>query len=251
MGLLDGMVAVVTGSSSGIGRSTAELFAAEGAALVVNSVRSVDAGRDLAASLPQAVYVRADVSMEEEARSLIDAAVERWGRVDMVVNSAGYADMVDHRDLEGLTDEIWTRNLRINLMSSWYVSRAAIPVMQRVGGGSITNITSLAGVHPTGSGSCIAYAVAKAGVNHLTVLLANAFGQDGIRVNALAVGPVETPMWNMDRNKTRSSVEANTLLGRPGQPEEIARYCLMMAAPGYATAQVVVVDGGMRYRVPR
>lgn len=245
------MVAVVTGSSSGIGRSTAELFAAEGAALVVNSVRSVDAGRDLAASLPQAVYVRADVSMEEEARSLIDAAVERWGRVDMVVNSAGYADMVDHRDLEGLTDEIWTRNLRINLMSSWYVSRAAIPVMQRVGGGSITNITSLAGVHPTGSGSCIAYAVAKAGVNHLTVLLANAFGQDGIRVNALAVGPVETPMWNMDRNKTRSSVEANTLLGRPGQPEEIARYCLMMAAPGYATAQVVVVDGGMRYRVPR
>jgi ketoreductase RED2 len=251
MGLLEGMVAVVTGSSSGIGRSTAELFAAEGAAVVVNSVRSVDAGQALAASLPEAVYVRADVSVEEEARALVDAAVTRWGRVDIVVNNAGYADMVDHRDLEGLTDEIWTRNLGINLMGSWYVSRAAIPVMQRVGGGSITNVTSLAGVHPTGSGSCIAYAVAKAGVNHLTVLLANAFGQDGIRVNALAVGPIETPMWKMDRNKTRSSVKTRTLLGRPGQPEEIARYCLMMAAPGYATAQVVVVDGGMRYRVPR
>jgi ketoreductase RED2 len=249
--LLDGMVAVVTGSSSGIGRSTAELFAAEGAALVVNSVRSVDAGQALADSLPDALYVRADVSDEGEARSLIDAAVDRWGRVDVVVNNAGYADMVDHRDLEGLTDEIWTRNLNINLMSSWYVSRAAIPVMQRVGGGSITNITSLAGVHPTGSGSCIAYAVAKAAVNHLTVLLANAFGSDGIRVNALAVGPVETPMWHMDRNTTRSAVQTNTLLGRAGQPDEIARYCLMMAAPGYATAQVVVVDGGMQYRVPR
>ena len=251
VGLLDGMVAVVTGSSSGIGRSTAELFAAEGAGVVVNSVRSVDAGRALAESLPDAVYVRADVSIEDEARSLVEAAVERWGRVDIVVNNAGYADMIDHRDLEGLTDEIWNRNLGINLMSSWYVSRAAIPVMQKGGGGSITNITSLAGVHPTGSGSCIAYAVAKAAVNHLTVLLANAFGSDGIRVNALAVGPIETPMWNMDRNKTRSSIKSNTLLGRPGRPEEIARSCLMLAAPGYATAQVLVVDGGMQYRVPR
>ena len=67
----------------------------------------------------------------------------------------------------------------------------------------------------------------------------------------MAVGPIETPMWNLDRNTTRSSAKTNTLLGRPGQPEEIAHYCLMMAAPGYATAQVLVVDGGMQYRVPR
>jgi ketoreductase RED2 len=251
VGLLDGMVAVVTGSSSGIGRATAELFAAEGAAVIINSVRSVEAGQAVAAGLPDAVYVRADVSREDEAGSVIATAAERWGRVDILVNNAGYADMVDHRDLQGLTDEIWIRNLNINLMSTWYMSRAAIPLMQKAGNGSIVNITSLAGVHPTGSGSCIAYGVAKAGVNHLTVLLANAFGQDGVRVNALAVGPIETPMWNMDRNKTRETVKSNTLLGRPGQPEEIARCCLMLAAPGYATAQVIVVDGGMRFRVPR
>lgn len=251
MGLLEGMVAVVTGSSSGIGRSTAELFAAEGAAVVVNSIRSVEAGQAFAASLPDAVYVQADVSNDEQARSLIDAAVARWGRLDILVNNAGYADMIDHRDLSGLSDEVWRRNLDANLMSTWYMSRAAIPAMQSAGGGSIVNITSLAGVHPTGSGSCIAYGVAKAAVNHLTVLLANAFGQDGVRVNALAVGPIETPMWKMDRNKTRAAVKANTLLGRAGQPMEIARCCLMLAAPGYATAQVVVVDGGMRFRVPR
>jgi ketoreductase RED2 len=249
--MLEGKVAVVTGSSSGIGRAIAELFGAEGAGVVVNSVRSVNEGRDLAASLPDAVYVQADVSDQGQARSLVDATVERWGRVDIAVNNAGYADMIDHRDLANLTEEVWRRNLDINLMSAWYVSQAAIPIMQEVGGGSIVNITSLAGVHPTGSGSCIAYGVAKAAVNHLTVLLANAFGEDGIRVNALAVGPIETPMWKMDRNKTQATVKQKTLLGRPGQPREVAQYCLMLAAPGYATAQVIVVDGGMRFRVPR
>ena len=216
MGLLEGLVAVVTGSSSGIGRSTAEMFAAEGAALVVNSVRSVEAGGLSPPAFETRCTCRLTFPRKMRARSVIAAAVERWGRLDILVNNAGYADMVDHRDLAGLTDEIWARNLDINLMSTWYMSRAAIPIMQHAGTGSIVNITSLAGVHPTGSGSCIAYGVAKAAVNHLTVLLANAFGQDGIRVNALAIGPVETPMWNMDRNKTRATVKRNTLLGRAG-----------------------------------
>ena len=131
MGVLDGKVAVVTGSSSGIGRATAELFSCEGAVVLVNSVRSVDAGRAFAFSLTDAVYAQGDVSDEEQAHSLIDAAMHRWGRVDVLVNNAGYADMVDHRDLENLTEEVWRRNLDINLMSAWYMSRAAIPVMQR------------------------------------------------------------------------------------------------------------------------
>ena len=88
-------------------------------------------------------------------------------------------------------------------------------------------------------------------MNHLTVLLANAFGEDGIRVNALAVGAVETPIWKTNRDVLRSHAEVSTLLRRPGQASEIARSCLMLAAPGYVTAQVLVVDGGMRFRVPR
>jgi ketoreductase RED2 len=250
MGLLDGMAAVVSGSTSGIGRAIAERFAAEGAGVVVNSARSVGAGQALAAALPDAVYVQADVSSEPQARSLVDAAVDRWGRLDIVVNNAGSAVMLDHRDLDGLTDEMWRQMLDINLMSAWYLSRAAVPAL-RARGGSIVNITSLAGVHPTGSGSSIAYAVAKAAVNHLTVLLANALGPDGIRVNAIAVGPIETPMWGLDGDQIRASLRDRTLLGRPGTPAELAQACLMLAAPGFTTAQVLVVDGGMRFRVPR
>jgi ketoreductase RED2 len=250
MGVLEGMVAVISGSTSGIGRAIAELFAAEGAGVVVNSVRSVDEGNALAAALPDVVYVRADVSSEPQARSLVSVALDRWGRLDIVVNNAGAAVMLDHRDLDGLTDDMWRRMLDINLMGTWYLSRAAVPALS-VCGGSIVNISSLAGMHPTGSGSSIAYGVAKAAVNHLTVLLANALGCDGIRVNAIAVGPIETPMWNVNADQIRESLRDRTLLGRPGSPSELAQYCLMLAAPGYATAQVLVVDGGMRFRVPR
>jgi ketoreductase RED2 len=250
MGLLDGLVAVVSGSTSGIGRAIAERFAAEGAGVVLNSVRSAEAGKEFAAALPDAVYAQADVASEPQARSLVDAALDRWGRLDIVVNNAGAAVMLDHRDLDGLTDDMWRQMLDVNLMGTWYLSRAAVPALS-VAGGSIVNISSLAGVHPTGSGSSIAYAVAKAAVNHLTVLLANTLGPEGIRVNAIAVGPVETPMWNAGGDQIREAVRDRTLLGRPGTPAELAQYCLMLAAPGYATAQVLTVDGGMQYRVPR
>lgn len=250
MGLLDGKVAIVSGSVSGIGRAIAERFAAEGAGVVLNSVRSVSEGEALAAALPDAVYVRADVSDDAQARSLVDAALARWGRLDMVVNNAGAAVMLEHRDLDGLTDDIWHQMLDVNLMGTWYLSRAAVEALA-ASDGSIVNITSLAGVHPTGSGSCIAYGVAKAAVNHLTLLLANTLGADGIRVNAIAVGPIETPMWQRDLTEIRAAMKDRTVLGRPGTPAEIAQYCLMLAAPGFATAQVFVADGGMQFRVPR
>jgi ketoreductase RED2 len=251
MGMLSGQVAIVTGSTSGIGRAIAARFAKEGAGIVVNSVRSVDEGKAFAASLPDAVYVRADVSQEAECRSLVDAAVERWGHLDIVVNNAGAAVMLPHHRLEEHSDEIWRQMIDVNLLGPWYLSRAAVGPLRAAGGGSIVNISSLAGVHPTDSGSCIAYGVAKAGLNHLTVLLANTLGRDNIRVNTVAVGPIETPMWKKDADEIRELVRTRTVLGRPGQPSEVANCCLMFAAPGFATAQVLVVDGGMQYRVPR
>ena len=116
--MLDGLVAVVSGSSSGIGRAIAERFAAEGAGVLVNSVRSVDDGTALARSLPDAAYVQADVSDEVQARTLVDTAVERWGRLDILVNNAGGADIIDHRDLDAVTDDVWQRNLSLNGMYS-------------------------------------------------------------------------------------------------------------------------------------
>jgi len=250
-GRLAGRAAIVTGSSSGIGRAIAQRLADEGAAVVVNSIRSVDAGQDFAKSLPDAVYVRGDVAEEASAHRLVAAAIERWGRLDVVVNNAGAAVMLDHRDLDAHTDEMWRDMFNVNLLGPWYLARQAVTPMRTVGGGSIVNISSLAGVHPTASGSSLGYGVAKAALNHLTVLLANALGPDNIRVNAIAVGPIETPMWGRAVDEIREVAAARTLLGRPGTPEEIAESCLLFAAPGYATAQVLVVDGGMQFRVPR
>jgi ketoreductase RED2 len=139
-GLLNGMAAVVSGSTRGIGRAIAERFAAEGAGVVVNSVRSADAGQALAAALPDAVYVQADVSSEPAARSLVKAARDRWGRLDIVVNNAGAAVMLDHRDLDGLTDQMWRQMLDVNLMSAWYLSRAAVPALRARGGARVRRL---------------------------------------------------------------------------------------------------------------
>src|SRR5207248_2593919 len=149
-------------------------FAAEGASVLVNSASSVAAGEAVAASLPDAAYAQADVSDESQARSLVTAAVERWGRLDVLVNNAGWTQVVPHADLAGATDEIWHRIFNVNVMGTWYMSRAAVDALKADGGGSIVNVTSVAGIRA--GGSSIPYAVSKAGLNHLTLLLANVLG---------------------------------------------------------------------------
>ena len=244
MGRLDGKVALVTGSSSGIGEAVARLYAAEGASVVVNSVTSVEAGQAVAASLPDAIYVQADVSDESQAVALVAAAVDRWGRLDVLVNNAGWTQVVPHADLAGATDEIWHRIFNTNVMGTWYVSRASVDALRRDGGGCIINVTSLAGVRP--GGSSIPYAVSKAGLNHLTLLLANVLGPE-IRVNAVAPGLVDTP-WTSDWDAVRSMVKERAPLGRSGQPEDIAEVCLMLATAPYTTGDVVKADGGLHLR---
>jgi ketoreductase RED2 len=132
-------VVLVTGSSSGIGRAVAERFAGDGASVVVNSSRSVEEGEAFARSLPNAVYVQGDVSHEEDAQRLVFAAVERFGRLDVVVNNAGTTRRVHFQDLEGADDELWQRILGVNLMGPWYLSRAAVPSL-REARGAIVNV---------------------------------------------------------------------------------------------------------------
>lgn len=243
MAALDGQVAIVTGSSSGIGRAIAQRFSDDGARVVVNSVSSVDEGTALADRLADAIYVQADVSEEEDARRLVASAVDTWGRVDIVVNNAGTTERIPHEDLGSATVEVWRRILDVNVIGTWNVVRAAEPHL-REHGGQIVNITSLAGVRPLGSS--IPYATSKAALNHLTRLLANALGPD-VRVNAVAPGLIETP-WTESWDDTFTMVEETAPLARAGQPVDVADVVSGVVASDYVTGQVIVVDGGLHLR---
>jgi ketoreductase RED2 len=213
MSALHDRVALVTGSSSGIGATVATAFTDLGARVVVNSVSSVAGGEQLAAKLADATYIQADVS------DPADATVERYGRIDILVNNAGTTTVIPHHDLDAVTTEMWERILRVNVLGSWNVVQAAAPHLRATGEGVIVKVTSLAGVRPTGS--CIPYGVSKAALNHLTVPLANALGPE-IRVHAVAPGLIDTP-WTADWDTLREDVRATAPLSRSGTPEDVAQ----------------------------
>ena len=238
---LTGRVAVVTGSSSGIGAAIAATLAGLGASVVVNSVSSVTQGRHLAAQLPDATYIQADVADPAGAAQLVAATVERYGRLDIVVNNAGTTAVIPHHDLAAATTVIWERILAVNVLGTWNVIQAAVPHLRSTGEGVILNVTSLAGVRPVGSS--IPYAVSKAALNHLTVLLAKALGPE-IRVNAVAPGLIDTP-WTADWDVVRDAVRQTAPLRRSGKPEDVADTCVALIGARYTTGQVLVVDGGM------
>lgn len=241
---LSGRVAIVTGSSSGIGAAIATALTSHGVRVVVNSATSVAAGEGLAARLAGATYVQGDVGNVTDARHLVDETVGRFGRLDIVVNNAGTTEVIAHDDLDGVTDEVWTRILRTNVIGTWNVVQAAVPHLRASGDGVILNISSLAGVRPTGSS--IPYAASKAAVNHLSVLLANVLGPE-IRVHAVAPGLIDTP-WTADWDDLRAAVRGLAPLERTGSPEDVADACIGLLGARYSTGQVLVVDGGMALR---
>jgi ketoreductase RED2 len=241
---LAGKVALVTGSSSGIGEAVARSLAAEGASVVVNSATSVEAGERVAAELPDATYVQADVADEGAARGLVDAAVATYGRLDVLVNNAGTTVVIPHHDLDAATPDVWRRIFDVNVVGTWQVTVAALPHLRASGAGSVVNVTSLAGVRQTGSS--IPYAASKAALNHLTRLLANVVGPE-VRVNAVAPGLVDTP-WTADWDTVREVVRSSAPLQRSGTPEDIAEVVLGLVRSAYTTGQVVVVDGGLGLR---
>ena len=237
-------VAVVTGSSSGIGEAVARRLAAEGMAVVVNSRSSVEAGRALAAELPDAIYVQADVALAEDATRLVAETVAHYGRLDLLVNNAGTTVVIAHHDLEAATPQVWRDIFETNVIGTWQVTVAAVPHLTASGAGHVVNITSLAGVRPTGSS--IPYAASKAALNHLTLLLANTLGPQ-VRVNAVAPGLVDTP-WTADWHDIRAAVEKMTPLKRSGTAADVADAVMGLHGARYATGQVLVLDGGLHLR---
>lgn len=238
---LTGKAVIVTGSSSGIGAALARRMAGLGAGIVVNSASSAEAGRAIAAELADAVYVQGDIGDPATAAALVAAAAQRWGRLDGLINNAGVTVDVPLHDIDSVTVDHWNKVLRTNVVGTFLVSQAALPLLRAADDGWIINITSLAGIRQTGSS--LPYAVSKAALNHLTAIMAKHAG-DGVRVNAVAPGLVATP-WTQDWHDRKAGVELVAPLHRVATPDDIADACLMLIATPYATGSTLVVDGGL------
>ncbi len=241
MSELEGRVAIVTGSSSGIGEATAQRLAGLGANVVVNSSASVDAGEAVAKSLPtESLYVQADISDRDQARALISRSVEHFGHLDILVNNAGWTTFVPHPDLDALTDEIFLRTFEVNVFGTWWVTKAAIPHLRESSDPNIVIVSSAAGTRPLGSS--IAYSMTKAALNQLVTLLAKACSP--LRVNAVAPGLVDTP-WTADWTDQHAGVKALAPLHRSGTPDDCAEAVIALIRNRYTSGHVFVVDGGL------
>jgi ketoreductase RED2 len=234
-------VVIVTGSTSGIGEAIARRLAGHGARTVINSASSVEAGGRLAAELADACYVQGDISDPATAGALVEAAQQRWGRLDGLVNNAAITVDVPMAELDALTAEHWNRVLGVNVVGTFLVCQAALPHLRRAPDGWIVNISSVAGARQIGSS--LPYAVSKAAVDHLTAILAKHAGGE-VRVNAVAPGLVATP-WTETWDELKGGVTAIAPLHRIATPDDIADACCALIGTRYATGQTLVVDGGL------
>jgi NAD(P)-dependent dehydrogenase (short-subunit alcohol dehydrogenase family) len=238
---LDQRVALVTGSSMGIGAAVAQLLAEDGATVVVNSRSSVAAGESLAKEIG-GVYRQADVADPEAARALVAFTVEECGRLDILVNNAATTRLIPHADLEAATPDVWTEILATNVIAPFVLTTAAVPHLRTApAGGVIVNIGSLAGIRQ--AGSSIPYAASKAALHHQTELLAAVLGPE-IRVNAVAPGLTDTP-WTADWHEARAAVPTFVPMRRIASPEDIAHVVLAQVTSSLVTGQIWAVDSGL------
>ncbi len=247
----DQKVVLVTGSSSGIGRAAALAFAREGAKVVVNGNTNRAGGEEAVHMIRDtggdAIFIRADVSNEMETMAMVDEIVHKYGRLDCAYNNAGgsrnFASTAEY------SAEDWDRNINLNLKGVWLCMKYEIPVMARQGKGAIVNCSSVVGLvgHQAGVS---AYCAAKHGVIGLTKVAALEYAKSGIRVNALATGPVGTPLINgllADHPEMRETFLVGCPMGRLAEPEEIAEAALWLCSDraSFITGATLPVDGGM------
>ena len=250
MDRLAGKVAVVTGGGSGSGRAIATAFGAEGARVVVADINR-EGAESTAALLPAAGgrVVVADVSREEDARRLMDETVAAFGRLDILVNNAA---VWAHGTVETLTVELWDRLMAINVRGVFLCSKYAVPLIAQAGGGSIVNIASQAGLRGTAGGTL--YAGSKHAVVGMTKCMALDHAPQGIRVNAICPGLIETPMGEQslrergggDVEAARTRTLAQIPLGRIGLPEDVAKAAVHLASDeaAWVTGMCYSLDGG-------
>ena len=238
-------VALVTGSTSGIGLAIAKRFIEDGFKVVFHSKSSVETGEQLAQSYPNAAYIQADLASQKQAKNLITNLLSRYGRLDVLVNNAGITKSIPHQDLKAATAEIWREIHEVNVIAPWTLIAEAETALRDSSNAEhtscIINITSHAGIRP--KGASIPYAVSKAALNHMTKLLALNLAP-AIRVNAIAPGLVETPM-SKDWVAARKLWQDKSPMQRGAQPEDIAQIASMLIASNYLTGETIIADGGL------
>ena len=248
---LNGKVAIVTGSGSGIGRAIAERFGSAGAAVCVNFLGYEEDAKALAARLPRAIAVSADVSKADQVRELVDRTVRELGGLDVLVNNAGIEKLVPFLDLDEGT---WDTILGVNLKGAFLCAQACARAMRDAGrGGTIVNISSIHEDFPMPGNT--PYCVSKGGMRMLMRNLALELAPHGIRVNNVAPGAIATPINQATLNDPAKLETLHRIvpLGRMGQASEVAEVALFLAsdASSYVTGSTYYVDGGMvRYSQP-
>lgn len=245
---LNGKVAIITGASSGIGLATAELFAKEGAKLVVGARRQAELDALVArirAAGGEAVALAGDVRQEGYARALVDLAVEQYGKLDIAFNNAG--TLGEGGPSTGVSESGWNDTLAINLTGAFLGAKHQIAQMVKQGGGSVIFTSTFVGYSFAFPGVA-AYAASKAGLIGLTQALASEYGPQGVRVNAILPGAVDTEMYRDMNNTTESQAFITGLhaLKRVAKPEELARSVLYLASDdaAFVTGTASLVDGG-------
>ncbi len=246
MKLLENKIALITGAARGIGRRTAELFAEEGATVIFTDLKETDSSKELLQILqshnPDSAFYTANAASWEETEQLAKTIIERYGRVDAIVNNAGIT-----RDnlLLRMTPEDWDLVIQINLRSVFNYCKAFIPYMMKKRNGSIINTSSVVGVN--GNGGQCNYAAAKAGIIGFTKSFAQEFGSRNIRCNAIAPGFIRTAMTDAIPDEARQKWIDDIPMRRVGTELDVARVSLFLASDlaEYVTGQVICVDGGI------
>ena len=238
-------VALVTGSTSGIGEAIARRFSRDGYAVVLHSRGSVETGQALARELGAAAYVQADLAHEVDRVRLVREAVAVWGRLDVLVNNAGISRVIPHSDLTAATPEIWRELHEVNVVAPFQLVAEAQAALRKAASrgrpACVVNVSSHAGVRP--KGASIPYAASKAALNHVTRLLALSLAPD-IRVNAVAPGLVDTPLtagWTQAQQLWRERAP----MRRAASPEDVAQAVAMLVASDYLTGEILLCDGGL------
>ncbi len=250
MGKLDHQCAIVTGGASGIGLATAQLFAEEGAAVVIADIDAEQGKRaeqNINAGGGRAAFVPCNVALAADCQRTVKIAVERFGRLDIVFNNAG---IIRRADVIGTTEEEWDRVMDVNVKSIFLMSKYAVPEIVKQGGGSIVNAGSGWGVK--GGRNAVSYCASKGAVVNMTRAMAIDHGPQNIRVNCICPGDTDTPMLRNEAKQLGQAEEkfmaeaAERPLHRFAQPIEIAQSVLYLVsdAASYVTGAVLAVDGG-------